>query len=208
ISLGKYEEALAAARQARVIFEQHSVSLGLARLDSNVGNILLRQDRFGEALEHYDRAYAHLSVQGEPQDVAAVLSNMAMCQTNVSDFEKALNTYHHARTYCEEHEMPLLAAQADYNIAYLYYLRGEYTRALDLYRTAQEHSDRVKDVYHSALCDLDRSEIYLELNLSDEAGELAERALARFGRLRVPYEEAKAVTNLALVTSREGDIRR
>src|SRR6185436_1767687 len=26
--------------------------------------------------------------------------------------------------------------------------------------------------------------------------------------LRVPYEEAKAVTNLALVTSREGDIRR
>jgi CHAT domain-containing protein len=104
--------------------------------------------------------------------------------------------------------MPLLVAQADYNIAYLYYLRGEYTRALDLYRTAQEHSERVKDVYHSALCDLDRSEIYLELNLSDEAGELAERALAGFGRLRMAYEEAKAVTNLALATSRQGDLRR
>jgi CHAT domain-containing protein/Tfp pilus assembly protein PilF len=208
ISLGKYEEAHAAARQARVIFERHGVSLGLARLDSNVGNIFLRQDRFDEALIQFDLAYAQLSVQGEPQDVAAVLSNMAMCQINVSDFEKALDTYHHARTYCEEHAMPLLAAQADYNIAYLYYLRGEYTRALDLYRTAQEHSDRVKDVYHSALCDLDRSEIFLELNLSDEAGELAERALARFGRLQVPYEEAKAVTNLALVTSRQGDIRR
>jgi tetratricopeptide (TPR) repeat protein len=208
ISLGKYEDAHAAAEQARLIFERHGVSLGLARLDSNVGNILLRQDRFDEALTHYHRAYAQLSVLGEPQDVAAVLSNMAMCQVNVSDFEKALETYHHARTYCEAHEMPLLAAQADYNIAYLYYLRGEYTRALDLYRTAQEHSDRVKDVYHSALCDLDRSEIYLELNLSDEGGELAERALARFGRLRVPYEEAKAVTNVALAASRQGDVRR
>ena len=104
--------------------------------------------------------------------------------------------------------MPLLVVQADYNIAYLYYLRGEYTRALDLYRTAQEHSDRVGDAYHSALCDLDRSEMYLELNLSEEAGELAERALARFSRLRMVYEEAKAVTNLALATSRRGDIRR
>jgi len=27
--------------------------------------------------------------------------------------------------------MPLLVAQADYNIAYLYYLRGEYSRAIE-----------------------------------------------------------------------------
>ena len=30
--------------------------------------------------------------------------------------------------------MPLLVAVADYNIAYLYYLRGEYTRSIELYR--------------------------------------------------------------------------
>ena len=32
----------------------------------------------------------------------------------------------------------MLAAEADYNIAYLYYLRGEYTRAIDLYRSTRE----------------------------------------------------------------------
>ena len=93
--------------------------------------------------------------------------------------------------------MPLLVAQADYNIAYLYYLRGEYTRALELYRAAQEQCERLGDAYHSALCDLDRSEIYLELNLSDEAADLARRALARFDELGMVYEAAKAVTNLA-----------
>jgi CHAT domain-containing protein len=50
--------------------------------------------------------------------------------------------------------------------------------------------------------------MYLELNLSDEAGELAERARSRFNELRMRYEEAKAVTNLALAISRQGDMRR
>src|SRR6185503_20518022 len=110
----------------------------------------------------------------------------------------ALETYDAARQYCEAHDMTLLVAQADYNIAYLHYLHGEYTRALELYRAAQEQSERVGDVYHRALCDLDRSEIYLELNLSDEAGELASRALTSFDGLGLVYEAAKSVTNLAI----------
>ena len=35
---------------------------------------------------------------------------------------------------------------------------------------------RVGDAYHSALCSLDSAEMYLELNLCDEAAERAERA--------------------------------
>ena len=205
ILLGKYKEAHSSARRARLIFERHGVALGLARLDSNVGNILCRQDRFDEALALYERAFEQLSGKGEPPDVAAVLSNMALCHINLNDFEKALQTYHAARTYCDGHDMPLLVVQADYNIAYLYYLRGEYTRALELYRAARERSELLGDGYHSALCDLDRAEMYLELNLGDEAGELAERALTRFDDLGMTYEAAKALTYVALATSRQGN---
>jgi len=208
ISLGRYDEALASAREARATFERHGDLLRLARLDSNIGNIRYRQDRFDEALVLYRRAHAQLEQTGEPLDVAAVLSNMAVCYTSLNDFEKALETYRQARAHCERHGMPVLILQADYNVAYLYYMRGEYTRALELYRAAQEHSDRLEDSYHSALCDLDRSEMYLELNLSDEAGELAERALARFDQLGTTYEAAKAVTNLAIATSHHGNLRR
>jgi CHAT domain-containing protein len=205
ISLGKYDEALASAAEARSLFERHGAAVNLARLDSNVANIKGRQDRFDEALRIYRRAYEQLAVIGEPPDVAAVLSNVATCQINLGDFTSALETYHTARAYCDRHGMPLLVTQADYNIAYLHYLRGEYTRALELYRTAREHSERVGDAYHSALCDLDCSEMYLELNLCDDAGELAERARSQFGTLRMVYEQAKAVTNLAIAASRRGN---
>jgi len=208
ISLGKYDEALASAAEARSLFERHGAAVNLARLDSNVANIKARQDRFDEALPLYRRAYEQLAAIGEPTDVAAVLSNMAYCYINLGDFTSALETYHAARDYCDRHEMPLLVSQADYNIAYLHYLRGEYTRALDLYKTAREHSERVGDAYHGALCSLDCSEMYLELNLCEEAAELAERARAQFGALHMVYEQAKAVTNLAIAASRRGDSTR
>jgi tetratricopeptide (TPR) repeat protein len=208
ISLGRYEEAIASAAEARSLFERHGAAVNLARLDSNVANIRARQDRFDEALALYRRAYEQLAAIGEPPDVAAVLSNMALCHINLGNFDRALNTYYEARAYCDRHEMPLLVSQADYNIAYLHYLRGEYTRALDLYRTAREHSEQAGDAYHSALCSLDCSEMYLELNLCDEAAELAERARAQFGTLQMRYEQAKALTNLAIAASRKGDSAR
>lgn len=208
ISLGRYDEALASADEAREIFERHNNVLGLARLDSNVGNIYYRQDRFDDAIALYRRAYEQLAQVGEPQDIVAALGNMAMTYTSLNDFQKAQASYEQARAVCETHGLPLFALRADYNVAYLYYLRGEYTRALELYRTVREQCERLGDTYRSALCDLDRSEMYLELNLSDEAAELATRALARFNRLGMAYEAAKAVTNLAIATSRQGAVER
>lgn len=208
VYLARYDEALAAAREARRIFERHGDLLRLARLDTNMGNILSRQNRFEEALALYERARAPLERLGEPQDVAAVLGNMAVCQMQVNQFDTAMATYQEARRYCEAHDMPLLVAQVEYNIAYLHYLRGEYARALELYRAAEAQSERVGDLYHRALCDLDRSEIYLELNLSDEGGELAQRALAGFDQLGLGYETAKSLTNLAIAASHDNEIDR
>ena len=202
ICLGRYDEALAWAAEARAIYERHGNHLGLARLDSNVGNILYRQDRFAEALVLYERAHEQLARVGEPQDVAATLINMAVVQISLNGFDNAVRAYHQARAFCQQHDMPLFTLRADYNVAGLYYLRGEYTRALEMYRAARAESDRLGDPYHGALCDLDRAEIFLELNLSDEAADLAAQARKRFEALGMNYETAKAITILALTTSR------
>ena len=205
IYLGRYDEAFAGAERARTIFLKHGDHLRLARLDTNMGNILHRQDRFEEALERYQRACTTFARIGDPQDVAITLQNMATCQISLNQFHEALETYHKVRAYSVTHHMPLLVAHADYNIAYLFYLRGEYTRAIELYRATREHCRTLGDDYHQGLCDLDQSEMYLELNLSEEGGHLARRAFDTFEQLGMGYETAKAVTNLAIASSHHGD---
>ncbi|MCU1235735.1 MAG: Tetratricopeptide 4, partial [Candidatus Solibacter sp.] len=204
IYLGRYADAMDAAERARTIFERQGDRLRLARLDANMGNILYRQDRFEEALELYRRAYYAFLEIGEPQDVAISLKNTATCQISLNDFREALATYGEARAYCVKHEMPLLVAVADYNIAYLYYLRGEYTRSIELYRAAREDCQKLGDAYREALCDLDQSEMYLELNLSEEGAHLAGRAQKAFLQLGMGYEAAKAQTNLAISLTQHG----
>ncbi len=87
-----------------------------------------------------------------------------------------------------EHGFSLLVAEADYNVAYLHYLRGEYLRAIELYDQTRKLCAELGDGYHQALCDLDESEIYLELNLTEGGTELALDAFAAFTELGMKYE--------------------
>lgn len=203
IYLGHYTRAVAWAQQARRIFTRQRDRLRLGRLDSNLGNLFYRQDRFEEALILYRRANAAFRKRGAPQDVAITLHNMAVCQISLSAFPAALRTYEKARTYCVRHKLPLLVGEADYNVAYLHYLRGEYARAIGLYRRARSHCETLGDQYHQALCDLDQSELYLELNLAQEAAHLAGQARVRFDALGMRYETGKALANLASAASHQ-----
>lgn len=205
IYLGLYDQAFDWAQRAHEIFARHGDRLRLARLDTNMANILYRQDRFEEALELYRRAIEVFTEIGEPQDLAIALKNMATCQISLTEYRDALATYTRAREVCVEQQMPLLVAEADYNIAYLYYLRGEYTKAIELYRATREHCHELGDTYHQGLCDLDQSEMYLELNLSEEGAHLAKRAYETFRQLGMGYEMAKAMANLAIASSHHGD---
>jgi CHAT domain-containing protein/tetratricopeptide (TPR) repeat protein len=207
IYLGRYDRAYAAADRARAIFEKRNDSLRLARLDSNVGNVLYRQDRFADALTLYQRAYEYLVRHGDTQDVAIVLRNMSVCLISLNRFEEALRTYRDAREHCEQHGLMLLVAECDYNIAYLHYLRGEYTLAIGLYQTTRILCEQLADRYHIALCDLDLSELYLELNLSEEGFELASRAQTGFEQLSMGYEAAKAATFQAIAASQQNNSR-
>jgi CHAT domain-containing protein len=205
IYLGRYATAQSWARQARTIFERAGDRLRLARLDSNFANVLYRQDRFEEALALYRRAHRTLARVGAPNDVAIALRNLAVCLISLNHFDQALATYQQARRYSERHTLPLLVAEADYNIAYLYYLRGEYSRAIELYEATRRRCVRLGDRYHQALCDLDQSELSLELNLTEEGARLGRQAFSRFDELGMHYEAAKALTWLAIAATQSGE---
>ncbi len=201
---GEYEQAFAAGKRAREIFTAAGDELRLARLEINVGTVFYRQDRFSEALACYRRAYDVVLKRENTEGIAAVLSNLSVCLISLGEFQQALEHYQQAHDYCTEHNMPLLVAQADYNIAYLYFLRGEYSRAIDMLRSTRVRCNEIGDRYHYGLCNLDLSELYLELNLSSEAAELARRGYAEFEKLGMGYEAAKCIAFEAIALGQQG----
>jgi CHAT domain-containing protein len=202
--LGRYDQALAAGERASAIFRQQGNTRRLARVQINIGNIYHRQDRFTEALAFYERAYEQMLAHDDAEGLAAVLSNLSLCHISLNDFPKALELHQVARRHCEQKNMPILVAYADYNIAYLYFLRGEYGRSIQMLRDAAVSAKKANDAYQLALCNLDLSEIYLELNLSAEAGELGRAANEAFHELGFGYEAAKALGFAAIAASRQG----
>ncbi|HLH02458.1 MAG TPA: CHAT domain-containing protein [Bryobacteraceae bacterium] len=203
--LGEYRQAVDAAERAREIFLRLGDSWRLARVDINLANVYHRQNHYREALSAYERAYQQLLPYRDMEAIGVALHNMAVCLIALDSFEEAFPTYQRARDLFAREDMPLLVAQADYNVASLHYLRGDYTAALQLLRSTRETYSKNGDDYHVSLCDLDQSEIYLELSLVDEAAEMARRSLDHFEKLGMNYEQARSLVNLAIALHLAGD---
>ena len=207
ILLGRYQRALANVKEARRIFTSLKDDWRLARLDLNSGNIFHRQDRFTEALKSYQRAhrYFFMDPEKDPEAMGVALHNIAMCKVSLNDFQGAFAAHQEARIFAENHGMRVLVAQSDYNIAALHYLRGEHSRAIRMLRDALEVCKETNDQYHRALCHLDLSEIYLQLNLAEPAEEMAREASTDFQKLGMGYEAGKSLVNLALAMTRQNN---
>jgi CHAT domain-containing protein len=208
ILTGNYRRALANAKQARKILLDLGDQGRVARLDVNIGNIFHRQDRFAEALKWYQRAHHYFLADAEkdPEGIAAALHNIAMCLVSVSDFQGALAAHQEARAIALRHGLHVVVGQADYNIEALYYLHGEHSRAIGMLLATREACQKSNDQYHVALCNLDLSEIYVQLNLAGPAEEMAREAAAGFQELGMSYEEGKSRVNLALAMAQQNKL--
>ncbi len=204
--VGGYERAHRWYKAARSRFEKLGETLRLARLEANFGTVLHRQDLWQDAMERYERALAQFRAAGEYHDAAVCLRNMATCHVSLSNTKEALACYEEARQLIEAQGLSRLRLENDYNIAYLHFQTADYSRAIRLYRQCRSQFEEIGDERHQALCDLDLSEIFLELNMVEEAAELANWAWECFDRISLRYEAARALVNLGVAISRQGRI--
>jgi CHAT domain-containing protein len=167
-------------------------------LDTNVGNVYHRLDRNADALECYQRALAAFRAQNDSFAIALTSYNSANIHCNLHEFEKARSCYQLAEDLYREKGMDLAAAQARYSLGYLDFMTGRYHQAMRALHQAEVEFERLGDTRMGALCLLDLAEICLQLNVLQEAADLAARARDRFQELELRYEEAKSLLFLGL----------
>jgi CHAT domain-containing protein len=197
--LSRYEEALHDAEISNEVFTRLGEKRLLARNCNNLGEVLFRLDRFQEWRATLDRAAALLKEIGDRASLAMVYMNHAVVVTSLNVPSEALQYYRLSRELAEETGQTWLAAVCNYNLGYLHYAQGEYTKALDILSETRDALPTEQWYVH--LCDLTESEIYLEMNMYSEAIRLAEAAYKAFESTEKPFEMAKALGVMGIAHS-------
>jgi CHAT domain-containing protein len=196
--IGRYDEAVETGLLAKRWFLATADHEGYARLCVNLGNVYQRLDQPALSLEYHENAIHHFRDTKNDQALAQIYLNAGNALGSLGRFEEADQCY----SSCEEISSRLalndLDAQARYNRAYLYFLRGRNMEAVEHFGKLRLHFKENASKRHAALCDLDETEIYLQLNLSNDAARLARCAMESFVNLNMRYEHAKAGVFLAI----------
>ena len=204
---GQYQTAIEEAEKADQWFLANRDEDGHARISVNLGNLYHRLDQHPRAVEHHTAA---VKIFRKLQNRAA----LAQCYLNLGDslsvldrFEESNRNFEKSRKISQQLNLSELHVQARYNQAYLSFLRGRYSTAIEGFDELREYFNAQGSQRHSALCDLDEAEIYLQLNLTGDALTLAKRSADSFEQLTMRYEQAKAMTfvGIALTHNQQGN---
>jgi len=196
--VGRYDEAIEIGLQAEKWFLSSGDAEGYARLCVNVGNVYQRLDQHPRCIDYQQRAIEYFSKTGNEQALAQTYLNLGNSLSWLKEFEGSDQAYASSEAIGERLGLSDLVRQARYNRAYLYFLRGRNMQALEQFSELRNLFGKTDSCRHAALCDLDETEIYLQLNLPNEAARLANSAIASFERLTMPYEYAKAIMFLGV----------
>jgi CHAT domain-containing protein/tetratricopeptide (TPR) repeat protein len=189
---GQYQHAIEVAKHADEWFVRNHDEDGHARLCANLGNVYHRLDEHARSLEYHTRALTSFRKLHNAPAQARCHLNLANSLSVLDRFDEADRAYLRSQRMSEKLGLTDLFIQAKYNRAYLSFLRGRYSEAIQTFAELREHFNHQGSRRHSALCDLDESEIYLHLNLTRDALTLAQRAADSFKELGNKYEQAKA----------------
>jgi tetratricopeptide (TPR) repeat protein/CHAT domain-containing protein len=195
---GHVQDALRVGRIADAWFLENGDKSGHAKVQMNLGTVYKRLDDHSTAYECYLEAAAFFQQEGDLKALSQVYLNLANVLSSLGRLEESDLMYERVDALCEQLGLTNLLLQTRYNRAYLAFLRGRYSQALRGFNEVRPLFKEHKSERHSALCDLDEAEIYLQLNSPANAASVASRAVEKFRDLNMQYELAKATAFLGL----------
>lgn len=189
---GKYDEGLEVAAAGELWLQNNGDRIGYARLCTNIANLYFRLDQHVRTYEYYIKALEVFESAGDRAAAAQVYANLGCTLSQIDRLEECDAMFERAEQLSIELGLHELLITTRYNRAYFFFLRGRYSDALQAFARLREYFKDSGSEWYLALCDLDESEIYLQLNISKDAATIASRAIDQCCRIGMKYEEAKA----------------
>ncbi len=198
--LDDYDTAKQHARAAMSTFKRHGSLQELAKTKVNYGNLFHRQDRHREAIRLYEQAYQVLRRSPDKLSTALCCYNRANSQVQLFAFGDARILYQEAEQRFLKEGYDLYANEARYGLAWLSMLEGDYHLAIQALSECEANYIRTGRKKGVILCQLDRAEAYIGLNLFHDARDAARLAERNARKLGIEYESAKAAFFYAKAT--------
>lgn len=207
-NLGKYTDAIQLAQDAQKMLEKSKEPLDVyqATLEINVAWAYKQVGNLEAALAAYQHALAinlemehAIKAASVQQDMGILLEEMGRFDEAESLFETAKNTFFSMEQWQE-------VARLELNLGILAFRRAQHQKALGHLEISRTGFAELQNKSEVAFVDLYRSHVYLELNLLDEAIELAVFAEKLFRQLKQQWPRALVFINLARAYHRQGHL--
>jgi tetratricopeptide (TPR) repeat protein len=189
--LSRYDEALRLEEPARQALQRAQDARYLTLIEVSLGNLYYRLNRYPDSLARYDAAEAS---KPDAATAAAIGMGRAHALTDMNRFDEAFSAYETTRRHCHQHGLKVWSDIVEHGISRMHMRRGNYSEALRILEELRRKHTEENDVRRAGLCDIDRAEIYLYLNLFEEAAAVASEAIRIFEDLGNRYEAALCLT--------------
>jgi tetratricopeptide (TPR) repeat protein len=180
LDLNEFAEAERSFRAALAVLEEAGVRRAASIVEGNLADLMNRQGRFGDALQHFERARRRLGDEA-PGDVARLRVEQAETQAMLGLLHDAAREFREAIPALEQHGMPSEAARARAGLGRTLALNGSVEEASDLLgRAASDYQGLAQPVW-AARTIITRAEVETQAGRLDIARDMlasATRALA------------------------------
>ncbi len=205
--LGRTGESRRRMRLAIGAFEKLGLKDEVAKTQVNWANVLHRQDRHREAHRIYEKAGRFFRTASQPLALALCYYNEANTLVQLMQFDTAAERYQTAGRLFSENSYGLFALECRYGEAWLRMLEGDYHEALKRIADCEEGYRSLSQQRGIMLCNLDRADAFLGLNLYTDARHAARQAYRLARKQGTGYEAAKASFMIGKASLATGDRR-
>jgi CHAT domain-containing protein len=199
--LGRVEEALQAAAQAREVFLRLGENFWVCSIDHNTAMIYDHIGRYQEALQLYESMRAiYPTVKDQSGNTLQLYTalaemNQAAILNWLGKFEQAYNLHQQAQASFLALGETYLIVYAEVNLADLDYTQGFYGSALRRYYQARDRliQGKINDPLLSAILKLEIANCLVKLNRAQEACLMSEEAVLAYRQVGISLSTGNAL---------------